>query len=124
MAHFVHAFMHIEGTRNERAMKAYYEVGSPIFGGAMTTLLCNLLMCFSNTGFVIRYYGYMFIAIVFICMLNGLFLFPVLLSLIGPTNAADNDGPIKIIPIIVKPLDTDEVETPGQVSDKVTNFSS
>jgi hypothetical protein len=55
----------------------------------MTTLLCNLLMCLSKTGFVIRYYGYMFILIVFICLLNGLFLFPVMLSLIGPSNVAN-----------------------------------
>jgi len=88
MAHFIHAFSHLTGTRNERMQGAYFEVGSPIFGGAMTTLLCNSLLCLSNTGFVIRYYGYMFVAIVFICLLNGLFLFPVLLSLVGPATQA------------------------------------
>merc|ERR1711865_156756 len=41
MAHFIHAFSHLTGTRNERMQGAYFEVGSPIFGGAMTTLLCN-----------------------------------------------------------------------------------
>jgi hypothetical protein len=56
-------------------------------------------MCFSNTGFVIRYYGYMFVCIVFICLLNGLFLFPVMLSLIGPSNTANLSGSVKTVAI-------------------------
>jgi hypothetical protein len=75
----------------------------------MTTLLCNLLMCLSKTGFVIRYYGYMFILIVFICLLNGLFLFPVMLSLVGPSNAA-NLGAVN--PAGAQPTKTIHVENP------------
>ena len=78
-------FMKQRGTKEERAMKAMKNMGSSVVVGiASTKLLGILVLAFAPATLFKLYYFRMYLFIIILGVFNGLFLLPVLLSLIGP----------------------------------------
>ena len=71
-------------TRNERMHKALEHRFTPIFNGSITTFLGIIMLAFAELPFIRLYFFSILLSIVFLGMLNGLILLPVLLSLVGP----------------------------------------
>ena len=71
-------------TRNERMHKALENRFTPIFNGSVTTFLGIIMLAFAELPFIRQYFFSILISIVFLGLLNGLVLLPVILSLIGP----------------------------------------
>lgn len=78
------SFLTCIGGRERRAKLAVEHMFTPIVHAALTMLLAVTMLAFSEFDFVVRYFFYILIALVGICVMNGLLFFPVLLSLIGP----------------------------------------
>ncbi|KAI1727569.1 patched family domain-containing protein [Ditylenchus destructor] len=101
-AHVVFAFLTAPGTRNERMATSIDRVFVPVIHGALSTLLGILMLGFSEFEFVFKYFFVVMSALIIIGLINGLFLFPVLLSLVGPPcERRDDDGnrlPIPSLP--------------------------
>ena len=71
-------------TRNERMHKALENRFTPIFNGSVTTFLGIIMLAFAELPFIRKYFFAILISIVFLGLLNGLVLLPVILSLFGP----------------------------------------
>ena len=71
-------------TRNERMHKALEHRFTPVFNGSITTFLGIIMLAFAELLFIRLYFFAILITIVFLGMVNGLILLPVLLSLVGP----------------------------------------
>ncbi|OZC11766.1 hypothetical protein X798_00946 [Onchocerca flexuosa] len=84
-AHVVLAFLTSLGTRNDRMVSCIDRVFVPVIHGAFSTLLGIIMLAFSEFEFVVKYFFVVMSALVFIGVINGLALLPVLLSLIGPS---------------------------------------
>ncbi|MCP9261435.1 Protein patched-like protein 1 [Dirofilaria immitis] len=83
-AHVVLAFLTSLGTRNDRMASCIDRVFVPVIHGAFSTLLGIIMLAFSEFEFVVKYFFVVMSALIFIGIINGLALLPVLLSLIGP----------------------------------------
>ncbi|VIO93378.1 Patched protein homolog 1, putative [Brugia malayi] len=83
-AHVVLAFLTSLGTRNDRMASCIDRVFVPVIHGAFSTLLGIIMLAFSEFEFVVKYFFIVMTALIFIGVINGLALLPVLLSLIGP----------------------------------------
>jgi len=57
---------------------------TPIFNGSVTTFLGIIMLAFAELPFIRKYFFAILISIVFLGLLNGLVLLPVILSLFGP----------------------------------------
>ena len=65
--------------------------------GAMTTLLSVMMLVFSEFDFIVRYFFFILFCAVIVGLINGLFFFPILLSLIGPSaEIIPNEHPDRI----------------------------
>ncbi|EFO22028.1 hypothetical protein LOAG_06459 [Loa loa] len=85
-AHVVLAFLTSLGTRNDRMASCIDRVFVPVIHGAFSTLLGIIMLAFSEFEFVVKYFFVVMTALIFIGVINGLALLPVLLSLIGPPS--------------------------------------
>ncbi|VDN02911.1 unnamed protein product [Thelazia callipaeda] len=83
-AHIVLAFLTALGTRNDRMASCIDRVFVPVIHGALSTLLGIIMLSFSEFEFVVKYFFVVMSALIFLGVINGLVLLPVLLSLIGP----------------------------------------
>ncbi|EGD73466.1 hypothetical protein PTSG_05169 [Salpingoeca rosetta] len=84
-AHVAHQFLTEAGeSRPQRVRATLRFMGTPLFNGAMSSLIAVLFIVGSRTGFIRDYYFSMFFATIVIAFLNGIILLPVLLSLVGP----------------------------------------
>ncbi|XP_076353489.1 protein patched-like isoform X1 [Tachypleus tridentatus] len=96
-AHITMGFLTSIGDRNRRMAMTLEHMFAPVIHGAMSTLLGVLMLAFSEFDFIIRYFFYVLVALVFIGLINGLLLLPVLLSLIGPPGEViPKDDPDRI----------------------------
>ncbi|MFH4978995.1 hypothetical protein AB6A40_005704 [Gnathostoma spinigerum] len=106
-AHVVLSFLTSLGTRNDRMAACIERVFVPVIHGALSTLLGIVMLAFSEFEFVVKYFFVVMTALIAVGIINGLFLLPVLLSLIGP-------------PCEVSPIDgTDRLDPPPPVRRKL-----
>jgi patched 1 protein len=70
---------------------------SPVVHGACTTLLAVVMLAFSEFDFIVNYFFIVLLSMIFVGLVNGIFFFPILLSLIGPSaEVIPNDHPDRI----------------------------
>jgi len=89
-AHVAHAFLHKQGTRNERAHNALKDMGVSVINGAVSTFLAVCLLGFSKSYIFVVFFKMFFLSCV-IGAIHGLILLPVVLSLIGPAPHREVD---------------------------------
>lgn len=87
-------------SRDRRAAAAIEHMFAPVVHGAFSTLLGVLMLALSQFDFIVKYFFLALFALMIIGLLNGLVLFPVFLSLIGPVAEVVAKG------------DGDRIETP------------
>jgi hypothetical protein len=86
-AHTTHAFCIARGTRKERATKALSEMGASVFNGGLSTFLGTVVLA-AAASTIFRIFFKMFAGIVLLGLFQGLFVVPVVLSLVGPRSSA------------------------------------
>lgn len=85
--HVAHSFVHSHGSRVDRAKKALISMGSNVFSGIAMTKLCGVVvLAFASSEIFTVYYFRMYLAIVILGTAHGLFLLPILLSVLGPPS--------------------------------------
>eukprot|EP00241_Pyramimonas_parkeae_P004525 CAMPEP_0114239316 /NCGR_PEP_ID=MMETSP0058-20121206/8394_1 /TAXON_ID=36894 /ORGANISM="Pyramimonas parkeae, CCMP726" /LENGTH=882 /DNA_ID=CAMNT_0001351487 /DNA_START=50 /DNA_END=2698 /DNA_ORIENTATION=- len=82
-AHLGHAFMHKQGTNDDRMVAAMGDMGVAVFNGAMSTFMAVIVLGGSKSYVFITFFKQLFLCTVFGCM-HGLVMLPALLSLFGP----------------------------------------
>ncbi|KAI6242632.1 Protein patched-like protein 1 [Aphelenchoides fujianensis] len=111
-AHVVLAFLITPGTRNERMATAVDQTFVPVLHGAVSTLLGILMLGFSEFDFVVVYFFTIMAALIFIGIINGLILLPVLLSLIGPPCRSNKATKLRVLVSAPAPSATDDEHLP------------
>ncbi|XP_012231499.1 protein patched [Linepithema humile] len=95
--HICLSFITSVGSRDRRTRLSLEHMYSPIVHGACTTLIAVLMLAFSEFDFIVNYFFFVLLFMIFIGLFNGLFFFPILLSLIGPSaEVIPNDHPDRI----------------------------
>eukprot|EP00656_Telonema_subtile_P051229 TRINITY_DN683_c0_g1_i1.p1 TRINITY_DN683_c0_g1~~TRINITY_DN683_c0_g1_i1.p1 ORF type:complete len:1291 (+),score=192.44 TRINITY_DN683_c0_g1_i1:89-3961(+) len=84
IVHFTRSFIISTGTHDERMCKALAEIGPAIFAGAVTAFLAVLPLAFSPHYLFRAYFFQMFAMSAFLGLFNGLCVWPVILSWVGP----------------------------------------
>ncbi|XP_071952262.1 protein patched homolog 1-like [Antedon mediterranea] len=82
--HTLYAFLTSIGDHDRRVSMALASTFSPVLDGGISTLLGVVLLARSDFEIVVMYFFEVMSALVVIGLLNGLVLFPVILSIIGP----------------------------------------
>jgi len=97
-AYLALAFINSAGTRDERMGKALDIMFAPLFDGGLSIVFGVLLLSISPFVFIIKYFFLPYILIVIFGFFNGLFVLPVLLSLVGPPamNTQTSSGETKL----------------------------
>jgi predicted RND superfamily exporter protein len=95
LVHLTHCFMVATGTREERVYTALDDIAAATLAGGFTTFLAILPLVFSSIPLFKDYYFASFAVACGIGLFNGLALWPVLLSIMGPasTSAAPDVKP-------------------------------
>jgi len=82
-AHIGHGFLHVTGTREDRAIATLGRVGIGVFNGGFSTMLASVVLAAATT-----YIFEMFFKCYFLCAVlglgHGMLLLPALLSIFGP----------------------------------------
>ncbi|KAG7203232.1 hypothetical protein KM043_010333 [Ampulex compressa] len=95
--HICLSFVTSVGSRDRRVRLALEHMYAPIVHGALTTLLAVVMLAFSEFDFIVRYFFLVLLCLIGVGLVNGLFFFPILLSLIGPSpEVVPNDHPDRI----------------------------
>jgi predicted RND superfamily exporter protein len=89
--HIGHAFLIAKGTRHEKALESISTIGPAVFNGGLTTFLALVLCSFSSSHVFITFFKVFALTVIF-GLFHGLVLFPVVLSLIGPTYTLEPDS--------------------------------
>uniref|UniRef100_A0A5S6QE31 SSD domain-containing protein n=1 Tax=Trichuris muris TaxID=70415 RepID=A0A5S6QE31_TRIMR len=82
--HMLLSFLTSMGTRTERMRMAVWHMFTPVLHGGLSTLLGLLMLAFSEFEFIVQYFFLVMSTLIILGIFNGLVVFPVLLSLIGP----------------------------------------
>lgn len=72
------------GNRDRRVRLALQTAFAPVIHGTLTSLLAVVMLSTSPFEFIVRHFFWLLFAVMIIGVINGLFFFPILLSLIGP----------------------------------------
>lgn len=72
------------GNRDRRVRLALQLSLAPVVHGTLTSLLAVLMLSTSPFEFIVRHFFWLLLSVMIIGVINGLFFFPILLSLIGP----------------------------------------
>jgi len=93
-AHFCRFFMVFTGTRTQRANQSLRLIVFPVINATLTTFIGVFPMAFAKFPYFTLYFFYQYVVILIAGWFNGVFLLPVLLSLIGPPtlSAESNKG--------------------------------
>lgn len=85
-AHICYAYMTSKSNSSkERVREALYSLGWPIFQGAVSTILGCIALLLAGSYIFLVFFKMIFLVMIF-GALHGLFLLPVLLSLLGPVS--------------------------------------
>lgn len=91
------SFVTSVGSRDRRMRLALEHMFAPVVHSALTTLLAVVMLAFSEFNFIVNYFFFVLLCVIGISLLNGVFFFPILLSLIGPSaEVIPNDHPDRI----------------------------
>ncbi|CAI5442115.1 unnamed protein product [Caenorhabditis angaria] len=82
--HVIVAFLTSLGDKKERTASAVDRVFVPVIHGAFSTLLGIVMLSMSEFEFVVKYFFVVMSALIASGVFNGLFLLPVILSIMGP----------------------------------------
>ncbi|XP_076440508.1 protein patched homolog 1-like isoform X2 [Babylonia areolata] len=82
--HVAVGFVTAIGNRNRRVLIATEHTFAPVIHGATSTFLGIIMLLSTQFDFIIKYFFTVLAALVLLGVLNGLLLFPVLLSYLGP----------------------------------------
>ncbi|EZA47071.1 Protein patched [Ooceraea biroi] len=97
MVHICLSFVTSVGSRDRRMRLALEHMYAPVIHGALTTLLAVMMLAFSEFEFIVNYFFLVLLCVIGIGLVNGIFFFPILLSLIGPSaEVIPNDHPDRI----------------------------
>jgi Niemann-Pick C1 protein len=92
-AHVGHCFMVKGGAdKDRRALEALADIGAAVLSGAISTFLAVVVLLFSSS-YVFVTLSRQFVLTVFLGVIHGLVLLPVLLSLVGPAPFASAEDP-------------------------------
>ncbi|XP_011634801.2 protein patched, partial [Pogonomyrmex barbatus] len=95
--HICLSFVTSVGSRDRRMRLALEHMYAPVIHGALTTLLAVVMLAFSEFNFIVNYFFFVLLCVIGISLVNGIFFFPILLSLIGPSaEVIPNDHPDRI----------------------------
>ncbi|XP_020282533.1 protein patched isoform X4 [Pseudomyrmex gracilis] len=95
--HICLSFITSVGSRDRRMRLALEHMYAPVIHGALTTLLAVVMLAFSDFDFIVKYFFLVLLCVIGIGLVNGIFFFPILLSLIGPSaEVIPNDHPNRI----------------------------
>ncbi|XP_046629599.1 protein patched isoform X1 [Neodiprion virginianus] len=95
--HICLSFVTSIGSRDRRVRLALEHMYAPVVHGALTTLLAVMMLGLSEFDFIVRYFFLVLVSLIGIGLVNGLFFFPILLSLVGPSpEVIPNDHPDRI----------------------------
>lgn len=72
------------GNRNRRMRLALQSSFAPVVHATLTSLFAVFMLSTSQFDFIVRHFFWLLLAVMLIGIINGLFFFPILLSLIGP----------------------------------------
>lgn len=72
------------GSRDRRIRLALQSALPPVIHGTLTSILAVVMLYTSPFEFIVRHFFWLLFAVMIIGVINGLFFFPILLSLIGP----------------------------------------
>merc|ERR1712083_881620 len=89
--HVAHAFLANAGTRDERVKLALTEIGPAVFNGGFSTFLAFVLLAGSESHVFLTFFKVFLLVVVF-GLFNGLFVLPVVLSLVGPKSYKSNQN--------------------------------
>ena len=89
--HIGHAYLVARGSGEERSVEAVLSIGPAVLAGGVTTFLA-LVLCSMSTGHVFLTFFKVFTLTVVFGLYNGLILFPVILSLIGPSSSSSSSS--------------------------------
>lgn len=91
------SFITSVGSRDRRVRLALEHVSAPVLHGALITLLVITMLYFSEFEFIVRYFFLVLLFLIGLGIVNGLFFFPILLTIIGPAaEVIPNDHPDRI----------------------------
>ncbi|XP_025990235.1 protein patched [Solenopsis invicta] len=97
MVHICLSFVTSVGSRDRRMRLALEHMFAPVVHSAFTTLLAVVMLAFSEFNFIVNYFFFVLFCVVGISLVNGVFFFPILLSLVGPSaEVVPNDHPDRI----------------------------
>merc|ERR1711933_267502 len=81
-AHIAHIFKESVGVANDRAVAAMTRIGPSVFHAIFSTFLAVIVLAFSKSYVFVSFYKILFL-VTFIAGFKGLWLLPVVLSLLG-----------------------------------------
>jgi patched 1 protein len=105
-AHLVLAFINASGTRDQRVVKMLNLMFIPTIDGGTTSVLAVIMLAFSPFVFIIKYFFSIYVIMVALGFINGLFVLPVIVSIIGPEtmssaeegfSSTGNEGKITVL---------------------------
>ncbi|KRZ03809.1 Protein patched -like protein 1 [Trichinella zimbabwensis] len=82
--HMSLSFLTALGSRDQRVRMAVDHMFVPVLHGGLSTLLGLIMLAFSEFEFIVHYFFLVMSCLILLGIINGLFLFPVLLSWLGP----------------------------------------
>ncbi|KRX40231.1 Protein patched -like protein 1 [Trichinella murrelli] len=82
--HMSLSFLTALGSRDQRVQMAVDHMFVPVLHGGLSTLLGLIMLAFSEFEFIVHYFFLVMSCLILLGIINGLFLFPVLLSWLGP----------------------------------------
>ncbi|XP_072766722.1 protein patched isoform X2 [Anoplolepis gracilipes] len=95
--HICLSFVTSVGSRDRRMRLALEHMYAPIVHGTFTMLLAVAMLAFSEFDFIVKYFFFILLCVIGVGLVNGIFFFPILLSLIGPSaEVIPNDHPDRI----------------------------
>lgn len=81
---FFQGFITSVGSRDRRVRLAIQAAFAPTVHSTLTSLLAVGMLLTSPFEFIVRHFFWMLLSVLIISFVNGIFFFPILLSLIGP----------------------------------------
>jgi len=86
VAHVVAAFESAQGNGDERMKQCLDEVFFPVLEGGVSSILGFSMLATADLKFIRTYFFMIYLVVVLVGLINGLFILPVILSLIGPKS--------------------------------------
>jgi multidrug efflux pump subunit AcrB len=107
--HVLLRYFQVPGSRQEKTREMLRTMGSSVFVGGLSTFLGVIPLAFSTSG-IFKTTFTIFIGMVTLGIGHGLILFPVVLSLVGPTDHVEG---VRLIHTILEKENIEEEEEEG-----------